>query len=100
MIFTPAMVLWDHTRTTPLGLTTSWSTALTGGDSSNPDLLLVDNQLVLVSHNHFSNGGPNYASQIPAINLQMHYLSTNNAAGSDYQLTCESLDNWLNISGL
>jgi hypothetical protein len=94
LTFWPAVVGWDHTRTTPFGLTLDWNRALTGGDSSNPDMVLADNQLVLVSHNHFFGGGPNYASQIPAINEQMHYLSTNNAAGSDYQLTCQSLGKW------
>jgi len=97
LTFWPANVAWDHTRTTPFGLTLDWNRALTGGDSSNPVMVLVDNQLVLVSHNYFFNGGPNYASQIPAINEQMHFLSTNNAFGSDYQLTCQSLGKWAEL---
>jgi hypothetical protein len=100
MTFWPAVVVWDHNRTTPFGLTLSWNVALTGGDSSNPELLLVENQLVLVSHNFGYGGGPNYASQIPAINEQMHYLSTNNAAGSDYQLTFQSLAGWPKLGRL
>jgi len=39
-------------------------------------------------------GGPNYASQIPAINQAMHLLSTNNHVHTDYQLTEFSLTNW------
>jgi hypothetical protein len=88
------MIIWDSRGTAPLGLTTNWNTALRGGDSSNPAMLLIGNQLVLISHNYFANGGPNYAAQIPAINREMHYLSTNNRAGSDYQLTPFTLTNW------
>ena len=90
----PPMITWNSSRTAPRGLTTNWNMALHGGDSSNPALLLVGNQLVLVSHNYFANGGPNYALQIEAINREMHYLSTNNQAGSDYQLTLFPLTNW------
>jgi hypothetical protein len=52
----------------------------------------------LVSHNwHAMNGygdGPNYALQFDAINEKMHYLSTNNSIGTNYQLTPFSLTNW------
>ena len=41
--------------------------------------------------------GPNYGFEIDAINQQMHYLSTNNAAGTDYQLTPFPLTNWPSI---
>ena len=82
-----SIVGWDSSRSVPDGVTTNWNTTIRGGDSSNPALLLLGNQLVLVSHNYFVGGGPNYARAIPQINAAMHYLSTNNAAGEDCQLT-------------
>jgi hypothetical protein len=82
-----AFVNWNSGRSVPFGVSTNWNVTVRAGDSSNPALLLMGNQLVLVSHNYAVGGGPNYARAIPAINAAMHYLSTNNAAGSDYQLT-------------
>lgn len=93
----PTFVNWNSRQTAPFGLATNWNATLRGGDSSNPDMLLIGNQLVLVSHNYFVQGGPNYASQIPAINAAMHRLSTNNHAGTDYQLTVFPLTNWPKI---
>jgi hypothetical protein len=90
----PAFVTWNCTQTAPGGLGTNWNVRIRGGDSSNPALLLIGNQLVLVSHNYTVGSGPNYALQIPAINEQMHFLSINNAVGSDYQLTEFCLTNW------
>lgn len=90
----PAFVLWNSTASSPFGLSTNWNVAIRGGDSSDPAMLLIGNQLVLVSHNYFAVGGPNYATQSAAINQGMHYLSTNNHAGTDYQLTPLSLTNW------
>ncbi|HXI71318.1 MAG TPA: hypothetical protein VNN22_13260 [Verrucomicrobiae bacterium] len=90
----PAFVNWDSSKTAPFGLATNWNATLRGGDSSNPDMLLVSNQLVLVSHNFVVQGGPNYACQIPAINAAMHLLSTNNHVRTDYQLTEFPLTNW------
>lgn len=90
----PAFVNWNSTQAAPFGVATNWNATLRGGDSSNPDMLLVGNQLVLVSHNYIIMGGPNYASQIPAINQAMHLLSTNNQVRTDYQLTEFSLTNW------
>jgi hypothetical protein len=87
-------VNWSCWRRSPFGLGTNWNVAIRGGDSSNPDMLLIGNQLVLVSHNYSINSGPNYAYQFDAINRQMHYLSTNNHLKSDYQLTPFSLTNW------
>jgi len=87
-------VFWNSRETVPSGLLANWNVAIRGGDSSNPAMLLVGNQLVLVSHNFFAQGGPNYAGQFDAINQQMHYLSTNNNLGTDYQLTPYSLANW------
>jgi hypothetical protein len=90
----PSFINWDSSKTAPFGLTTNWNVTLRGGDSSNPAMLLIGNQLVLAAHNFFIQGGPNYAGQIPAINRSLHLLSTNNHAGSDYQLTEFSLTNW------
>jgi hypothetical protein len=89
-----AFVNWDSSKTAPGGLGTNWNITIRAGDSSNPAMLLVGNQLVLVAHNYFVRGGPNYAFQIPAINAKMHFLSVNNAVGSDYQLTEFCLTNW------
>ena len=95
MIFAqPNRVSWSILRSAASGLGTNWNVQLRGGDSSNPALLLVGNQLVLVSHNEISSGGPNYACQIPAINRAMHLLSTNNQLKTDYQLTQFPLTNW------
>lgn len=87
-------VLWNSGATVPDGLGTNWNVTIRGGDSSNPAMILVGNQLVLVAHNFFVNGGPNYAYHIPAINEAMHRLSEKNHVSSDYQLTEFSLTNW------
>jgi hypothetical protein len=93
----PPAILWSSTATIPFGLPPQWSTALRGGDSSNPARLLVGNQLVLVSHNTGAQAGYNYAFQIDAINRAMHELSQKHRARSDYQLTLFSLTNWPSI---
>jgi hypothetical protein len=85
---------WDSRQNVPLGLATNWNVTLRGGDSSNPETLLIGHQLVLVSHNYFASGGPNYARHIAVINQAMHELSTNNRVASDYQLTDFCLTNW------
>jgi hypothetical protein len=90
----PIFVTWNCAQTAPGGLSTNWNIRIRSGDSSNPALLLIGNQLVLVSHNYFVGGGPNYAFQLPTINAKMHFLSVHNAAGSDYQLTEFCLTNW------
>lgn len=90
----PSFVVWDNGQTVPDGLGKNWNVPIRAGDSSNPEMLLIGNQLVLVSHNYTARSGPNYARQIPAINRVMHQLSTNNHAGSDYQLTEFPLTNW------
>jgi hypothetical protein len=87
-------VNWDSRETVPFGLTKNWNVTIRVGDSSNPEMLLIGNQLVLVSHNFFVQGGPNYAFEIPAINKSMHLLSTKNHARTDYQLTEFPLTNW------
>ena len=89
---------WDYTnmKQAPFGLTTNWSVAMRSGDSSNPKLLLINKQLVLLSHNYAANIGPNYGTQFyfNTINQKMHYLSTNNGLPTDYQLTPFALTNW------
>jgi hypothetical protein len=87
-------VRWDNQREIPLGLKSNWSIRIRAGDSSNPEMLLIDDQLVLVSHNFGAQAGPNYAMFIPAINEKMHYLSKHNHVKSDYQLTEFSLRKW------
>ena len=97
MSFANPNVNWSSSRTAPFGVTTNWNVVIRPGDSSDPEMLLVNNQLVLLSHNHNIPNGPNYALLFDAINQQMHYLSTNNSAGTDYQLTPFSLTNWPTI---
>ena len=87
-------VSWHPGRQIPSGLPTNWSVTLRAGDSSNPEMLLIGNQLVLVSHNYTADGGPNYATQISFINRAMHLLSTNQQVATDYQLTEFPLTNW------
>lgn len=93
----PPSVGWDSSKVIPYGLGTNWSLATRDGDSSAPARLLIGNQLVLLSHNYsggVAGSGPNYAFQFNSINEKMHYLSTNNNAGTDYQLIPFSLTNW------
>ncbi len=90
----PAYVSWSSTATAPFGLSTNWNLRIVPGDSSNPERLLIGNQLVLASENYVAGGGPNYVFTFDAINEKMHYLSTNNAVGTDYQLTQFLLTNW------
>ena len=79
----------------PFGLTTNWTVAIRpGGDSSAPERIIIGNQLVLVSDNGSAANGPDYAFQFDVINQKMHFVSTNNNVGSDYQLTPFSLTNW------
>ena len=87
-------VTWNSGLNVPDGLGTNWNVAIRGGDSSNPAMLLVGQQFVLVSHNYFAGGGPNYALQISEINKAMRRLSKKYRAGSDYQLTEFCLTNW------
>ncbi len=89
----PSVVAWDSRLVAPLGLGTNWNIAIRGGDSSDPDMLLVGRQLVLAAHTSTVQGA-NYATQFDAINRQMHYLSTKHHTGTDYQLTPFSLTNW------
>lgn len=88
------VVVWNPAQSVPSGLSTNGNIAIRAGDSSNPEMLLVNHQLVLVSHNFAAVAGPNYGRQISGINQAMHYLSTNNRVGTDYQLTTFSLTNW------
>jgi hypothetical protein len=93
----PVFVAWDILNAVPFGLGTNWNVKLVGGDSSGPERFLIGNQLVSVAHNYhgfFNGDGPVYAFQFNTINQYMHYLSTNNGVGTDYQLTPFSLTNW------
>ncbi len=87
-------VTWNSALNVPSGLGTNWNVTIRAGDSSNPAMLLIGNQLVLVSHNSFVGGGPNYAFHLAVLNQAMHQLSIKNHAKSDYQLTEFSLTNW------
>ncbi len=87
-------ITWNSQNPVPFGLGTNWNVTIRGGDSSDPAMFVISNQLVLVSHNFFVGGGPNYALQIDAVNQGMHYLSTNNSVGTDYQLTQFPFTNW------
>ena len=98
MTFYSTAVEWSGTAAPPFGITTNWDISLFSGDSSNPEMFLIGSQFVLVSHNFFANSGPNYAFQIDGMNQQMHYLSTNNAVGTDYQLSQFSFTNWTVIN--
>jgi hypothetical protein len=94
MILGNPLVTWNNRQSVPFGLSTNWNVAIRSGDSSNPEMLLVGNQLVLVSHNFVAFGGPNYAFHFNEINREMHHLSTNNHLHTDYQLTPFPLTNW------
>jgi hypothetical protein len=93
----PAAVNWSSGISCPFGLDKIWTSALSPGDSSNPEMFLIKNQLVLVSHNYGYDGGPAHSKYLNEINRAMHYLSTNNAAATDYQLTIFPLTNWPSI---
>ena len=71
----PGFVAWDSHGAAPFGLGTNWNITIRAGDSSNPDMLLIGRQLVLVAHTFSVQAGPNYALQFDAINRQMHSLS-------------------------
>jgi hypothetical protein len=90
----PGFVVWDSRGAAPYGLGTNWDVMIRAGDSSDPDMLLIGSQLVLVTHTFSVQAGPNYALQFADINRQMHHLSTKNHTGTDYQLTPFSLTNW------
>jgi len=97
MKLSPAFILWSSASTVPYGLGKNWNVTIRGGDSSNPEMLLISNQLVLVSHNYYIGGGPNYPMEIPAINHAMHQLSVKYHTGTDYQLTEFPLNAWPRI---
>ena len=94
MKLNPFILNWNPDEAAPGLLRTNWNVRLRGGDSSNPEMLLVGDQLVLASHNGASRAGPNYVEYFALINQCMHYLSTNNQVATDYQLTPYALTNW------
>jgi hypothetical protein len=87
-------VFWDKGYSAPQGLGTNWNVAIRGGDSSSPAMILIGNQLVLLSHVYIIGGGPDYTALFWGINEKMRFLSIHNHVGSDYQLTEYSLTNW------
>jgi hypothetical protein len=95
----PGFVVWNSTGRSLFGLATNWNFTIRGGDSSDPEMLLIHNQLVLVSHNYGVKVGPNYVTQMDAINAAMHKLSVDAHARTDYQLTPYSLAEWRVITG-
>jgi hypothetical protein len=98
----PSTVWWDYTKAiTPLGfgLGTDWSLPTVSQDSSCPQRLLINNQLVLVSAAWLGDGeglGPNYATEIVAIQGAMNDLTRTNG-GNYYTLQTYSLTGWPNI---
>ncbi len=101
------LVLFYGAKTVPFGLGTNWTLCadpvarglLRRGDSSDPAMLLIGNQLVLVSSALDPWTGPDYALASSRINQQMHYLSTNKHARTDYQLSFIALTNWPKLKG-
>jgi hypothetical protein len=90
----PPLVVWDSHAASPDGVGRDWNVSIRSGDSSNPEMLLIGNQLVLLSHNYGVQAGPNYAYLFDNINKVMHELSIHNRVHSDYQLTPFSLESW------
>jgi dihydroxyacetone kinase len=73
--------------TNSLWVGTAFNRVPTGGDSGHPVAMLIGTNLVLCGHVYSSGTeSPNYAEMIPAINAAMHFLSTNNVTGTDYQI--------------
>lgn len=94
-----AFVLWSIYQSPLLGLSTNWNIKLRKGDSSAPERFLIDDQLVLVSHNTYTNAGVNFQYLYNAINGAMETLSTNHyGTNYHYQLTPISLTNYSQIT--
>jgi hypothetical protein len=87
-------VFWNSRFPVTSGLGTNWNVSIRGGDSSDPDMLLINNQLVLLTHHSSGMAGPAYYLQLSAINRAMHELSRNNHVSTDYQLTRFPLTSW------
>ena len=90
----PGFVAWDSRGQSPFGLGTNWNVTIRAGDSSDPEMLLIGRQLVLVAHTSSVQGGANYADLFDDINREMHYLSVKHHLNTDYQLTPFSLAQW------
>ena len=68
-------IYWDHTLEVPFGLSSEWNIKLTTGDSSAPERLLINNQLVLSSFHTGVPAGPNIIYFKNQINEIMTSLS-------------------------
>jgi hypothetical protein len=90
-------IVYDWHLFPPFGLSTNWNVVLDDGDSSNPEAFLIGGQLVLLTQHTSRVSGPDYSSRFDAVNQAMHYLSTNNNVGTDYQLMPTILTNWPTI---
>ena len=66
---------WNPKAAPQLGLALPWNVQLKNGDSSAPVRLLINNQLVLMSHNTSLQAGPDYQSLYDQINQYMKTLS-------------------------
>ena len=93
----PNYIDWTPSVSCPFGPSTNWNLEIKRGDSSNPEWLLIGNQLVLVSQITSYTFGSKDSVFIDQINQAMHYLSTNNGAATDYQITKFELTNWPSI---
>ncbi len=94
-------VWWGITNSPVLGLSTNWNTSLIYGDSSAPGRFLIDDQLVLVSHNTGVPGGVNFQYLYDDINEAMETLSSNHyGTNYHYLLTPIPLTNYSRVNWL
>ena len=79
-------------------LNSSWNVTVVTGDSGHPIMLPVGTHLALLGHwtygGVFAGCNSSYADRATLINSAMHYLSTNNSAATDYQLTPMDLSSY------
>ena len=94
-------VCWDIANSPVLGLSTNWNIRIRTGDSSAPERFLIDDQLVLVSHNQGVLAGVNFQCLYDAINTAMETLSSNHyGTNYHYLLTPISLTNYSRVNWL
>lgn len=98
-IYPVALAQWQTTQVnggyntySPVSGITNYSYQIQTGDSGHPVMLLVSTNLILAGlWTYDDNGAFNYVNWQSDINYSMHYLSTNNSVGSDYQLNTVNL---------